>query len=54
MRGAGDPPRAAVKQAGVLVRPAVPSDLREVWDTLYGVEYGDRERGPDPADIPPL
>lgn len=54
MRGAGDPPRAAVKQAGVLIRPAVPSDLREFWDILYGVEYGDGEHGPDPADIPPL
>src|SRR5215471_5948016 len=54
MRGAGDPPRAAVRQAGVLFRPAVPSDLRQAWDILYGVEYGDGERGPDPAGIPPL
>src|SRR5438132_2210538 len=54
MREAGDRPAAAVKQAGVLDRPAVPSDLREVWDILYGIEYGDGEHGPDPADIPPL
>ncbi len=45
---------AAVKQAGVLVRPAVPSDLRGVWDILYEIEYGDGEHGPDPAEIPAL
>jgi len=54
MKGAGDRPKAAVKQARGLVRPAVPSDLRQVWDILYGIEYEDGEHGPDPADIPPL
>ncbi len=54
MRSSGDPPRARAKEAGVLVRRAALSDLRGVWDILYGIEYGEGEYGPDRTDIPPL